>query len=205
MSKWEWSARWQSTDVEIKEEKLVYKEFFQVKSLSLRHRCFSGEWSDWLTREQICRQDAAAVILFDPGEDKIIMIEQFRTGIMGKPDTSPWMLEIVAGLLEEGENPDNTVIREAQEEAGATILTLIKIGEFYNSPGGFAEKTHVYCGIVDATGIGGIHGVGTEHEDICVHVLSRISVFNALEKGDLLTSASTVIALQWLKAHWATL
>ncbi|MFI4936992.1 MAG: NUDIX domain-containing protein [Candidatus Berkiellales bacterium] len=202
MSKPTWTPSLQLDDVEINKADYVHQGFYQVKRLKLRHRCFSGEWSPWLTREQIRRADAAAILLFDPKQDKLVLIEQFRVGMVGVyADQSPWLLEIVAGLLEINERPEEAIIRESKEEAGCTPTQVIKIGEFYNTPGGFAEKTYMYLGIVDATDVGGVHGVGTEHEDILVHVLPTEAVFAALDNGSLVTSASTVMALQWLKMN----
>ena len=195
-----WIPAWHQAEVEIEEDNLIYSGFYQLKRYKLRHRCFSGEWSDWLTREQFRRADAASVLLWDRDKDTIVMVEQFRVGMVGYyPDQSPWILEIVAGLLEAGEDPKETVLREAIEEAKCPIKELISIGEFYNSPGGFAEKTYLYAGLVDSTGKEGIHGLAHEHEDIKVHVLPVQMVLDALDSGKLRSSASTVIALYWLK------
>lgn len=192
-----WVPSWQHEDVEFEKTNLGYRGFYSVQQLRLRHKCFSGEWSNWLEREQVRHSDAAAVLLIDPIQSKLVLVEQFRVGLLGMP-TSPWLLEIVAGLLEPGEKPEETVLREAKEEANCQIRQLLPIGAFYNSPGGFAEKTTLFCGIIDATGVGGIHGVGTEHEDIRVHVLDLFAVLALLQNGSFLTSSSTMIALQWL-------
>ena len=177
----------------------MYNGVFQVRQYLLRHRLFKGEWSDWLTREYVVRQDGAAVILYDPNHHKVVMVEQFRVGLLKASKTSPWMLEVVAGLLEVGESIEETIRREAKEEAGCEIKNLIKIGEFYNTPGGFSEKTTVFCGIVDVDGVAGIHGLESEGEDILVHVISPEWVFHAIEKNEIATSASTMIAVQWLQ------
>lgn len=195
-----WTPAWKAGDYEIQEMRLLYGGLFQVQQLVLRHRLFQGEWSGWLTREFVQRQDAAAVILYDPIQNKVVMVEQFRVGLIGRSaQESPWMLEIVAGLLEEGEAIEEAIRREALEEAGCEIKELIKIREFYNSPGGFSEKTTIFCGIVDVNGIAGIHGLESEGEDILVHVLSPEWIFNAIDKNQIATSSSTMIAIQWLQ------
>lgn len=196
---WGWSPAWQQQDVEIKQKDLVYNGFFNVTRFQLRHRCFSGEWSPWLVREQICRQDAAAVLLVDLAQETLILVEQLRIGLIGTHAGSPWMLEIVAGLLEEGEQAQETIRREALEEANCTIGSLIEIGEFYNTPGGFAEKTTLFCAEVIQRGAKEEGGVQAENEDIRIHVLPISAVLAAWEQGAFLSSASTVIALQWLK------
>ncbi|HRE31199.1 MAG TPA: NUDIX hydrolase, partial [Candidatus Berkiella sp.] len=106
--------------------------------------------------------------------------------------------EIVAGLIEPNESAEETIRREAQEEARCQVSHLVKIGEFYNTPGGFAEKTVLFCAQVRQPVFeeGGVH---TEHEDIRIHVLPIQDVLVAWEQGTFASSASTVIALQWLK------
>lgn len=197
-----WTPTWQSEDFEIKENNSVYEGFFHVKRFLLRHRSFSGEWSAWVSREQIRRADAVAAILFDPKNESLVMVEQFRTGLVNVyPDQSPWLLEVVAGLLEPGESTEDALRREAKEETDCDITQLLKITDFYNSPGGFAEKTTLYCGIVDSKDKVGVMGQAHEHEDIRVHVLPVEEVLTALTQGKWLTSSSTVIALQWLSYH----
>ena len=199
MTNWDWSPAWQQQDIEIKQKNLVYDGFFQMSQFQLRHRLFSGEWSPWLVREQISHQDAAAVLLVDLKEEALILVEQLRVGLINTHQQSPWLLEIVAGLLEEGEQPEQTIVREALEEAHCTIGPLVRIGEYYNSPGGFAEKTTLFCAEVVQKDYKKKGGVQEEHEDIRIHVLPIESVLSAWEKGEFLSSASTVIALQWLK------
>lgn len=199
MTDWHWSPAWQQQDIEIKQKNLVYDGFFQMSQFHLRHRLFSGEWSPWLVREQISHQNAAAILLIDLKEEALIFVEQLRIGLINTQSTSPWLLEIVAGLLEEGEEPEQTIRREALEEAHCTIGPLIRIGEYYNSPGGFAEKTTLFCAEVLQKGLQEKGGVEQEHEDIRIHALPIQIVLSAWEKGEFLSSASTVIALQWLK------
>ncbi|MGE3320028.1 MAG: NUDIX domain-containing protein [Candidatus Berkiella sp.] len=199
MAHWNWSPAWQQQDVEIKQKNLVHDGFFKMKELHLRHRCFSGEWSPWLVREQIMRQDAAAILLVDLEQEALILVEQLRVGLIEERAHSPWMLEIVAGLLEDGEDPKETIRREALEEAHCIVGPLHHIAEFYNSPGGFAEKTTLFCANVLQRNVQEKGGVQEEHEDIRIHTLPIQEVLLAFAKGELLSSASTVIALQWLK------
>lgn len=194
-----WLPTWHADDYEIQKNDLSYDGVFQIRELILRHRLFSGEWSPWVSREFIERQDAAAAVLYDPTENKIVMIEQFRVGLIGDKDaSSPWILEVVAGLIEEGESAEATIVREAVEEAGCEIQKLIKIGDFYNTPGGFSEKTTVFCGVVSVNGVEGIHGVD-DGEDIMVHIFDPDHIDKLLDEGRLITSASSLIALQWLR------
>lgn len=183
-----------------------YEGHFVLDELTLKFKKFNGEWIGPVSREQIGRANAAAVLLYDPKEDNVVLVEQLRIGcIQDEAISSPWLLELVAGLISPGDNPEETARREASEEAGVDIQQLLPICEYYNTPGAFTEKTWIYCAIVDSTKLGGIFGLEDEHEDIQVHVLSFESLFLQLTQNQLVTSASTVIAVQWLKLNRASL
>lgn len=195
-----WQPSWHSPDVEVQITDQVHRGHYQIKIHTLRYKKFSGEWSEVFQREQVQVPNSSAVILFDPDLDTVVMIEQFRCGPLGDPTLEPWLLEVVAGYIDEGESPEASVMREAKEEAGVEIKQLIPIHQYYTSPGGLSERTWIYCGIIDARDVGGIHGLDHEHEDIKVHSLQFPKVMALLDQG-LLTSSSTLIALQWLKMN----
>ncbi len=183
-------------DVEILEKTICFQGFFRLERYRLRHRLFNGDWSPPLTREIFERGHAAAVLPYDPAKDEIILIEQFRPGAMTAPG-GPWLLEIVAGIIESGETAEEVVEREGMEEANCAISDLIPLYDYCVSPGGTTERIALFCGRVDTTNAGGVHGVSEEGEDIKVHVVSLDHALNLLRSGRL-NSASVIIALQWL-------
>ncbi len=183
-------------DVEILEKTICFQGFFRLERYRLRHRLFNGDWSPPLTREIFERGHAAAVLPYDPAKDEIILIEQFRPGAMTAPG-GPWLLEIVAGMIESGETAEEVVEREGMEEANCAISDLIPLYDYCVSPGGTTERIALFCGRVDTTNVGGVHGVSEEGEDIKVHVVSLDHALNLLRSGRL-NSASVIIALQWL-------
>ncbi len=181
---------------EVSEETLVYEGFFKMSRLHLRHTLFSGGWSKDLIRELFHRGSCVAVLLYDPAMDAVVLIEQFRVGALNFKAV-PWLLEIVAGAVEQGESPQQVAHREALEEAGCQITHLLKISEFFTTPGAFGEKITLFCGIVDASRAGGVHGLEEEDEDIRVEVVSYDQAWGMLENGSI-DSAIPIIALQWL-------
>ncbi len=182
--------------VEIIEKTICYKGFFSIARLRLRHRKYDGEWSDVLTREIFERGHAVAVLPYDPVRDEVVLIEQFRVGALDFPD-DPWLIEIVAGIIEAGEDVEEVASREAVEEAGCVIDQLEHVCDYLVSPGGTTESIVLFCGKVDAAGVGGIHGVIGEGEDIQVKVVSYDESVALLESGRI-NSAAPIIALQWL-------
>jgi ADP-ribose pyrophosphatase len=196
-------------DVEVLNDEESYKGFFQIHTLRLRHRLFQGGWSQTLSRELFKRNDAVGVLLFDPALDSVALIEQFRVGVLGNDHASqrresPWMLELVAGLIDKDEQPQAVAVRESQEEAGAVIEQLEPIGEYYSSPGGSNEYFYLFAGKTDLSNAGGIYGLEQEGEDIRVHLMTVDELWLKLHRGELL-NAHTLIAVQWLKLNYQRL
>lgn len=195
-----WEPQWQTDAVEIVSREILFHGHTEVVRYQLRHPLFKGEMGPIIIRERIERRPAAAVLLYDPKTDQVVLIEQFRVGALKDAIQSPWLLEVVAGLVDTGETPAETAVREAQEEAGCTIKQLIPIIEYYPSPGGFAERTTLFCGLVEAPATGGIFGQVAEVEDIRVHVFSFEETM-ALFQAGAIHNGSTIIAVQWLALH----
>nr|VFK24719.1 MAG: ADP-ribose pyrophosphatase [Candidatus Kentron sp. MB]VFK27020.1 MAG: ADP-ribose pyrophosphatase [Candidatus Kentron sp. MB]VFK74940.1 MAG: ADP-ribose pyrophosphatase [Candidatus Kentron sp. MB] len=184
---------------EIIDKTTCYQGFFRLERYRLRHDLFAGGRSGILTRECLERGHAAAVLLFDPDLDSLVMVEQFRIGAMEAP-AGPWLLEFVAGIMEKGESPEAVVRREAMEEAGCEIKALAPALRFLLSPGGCSEEIHLFCGRVDARNAGGIHGLAGEGEDIRVRVVAADEALRLLEAGKI-TNATAIIGLQWFALH----
>jgi ADP-ribose pyrophosphatase len=181
---------------EILAEAPVYRGFFNLSTFRLRHTLYAGGWSGPLERELFHRGRCAAVLPYDPVTDTVVLIEQFRIGAVGGKAV-PWLMEIIAGAVEPGENPDAVARREALEEAGCHLGELIRIGEFYTTPGGCSEKVTVFCGLLDSGVTGGIHGLAEEGEDIRSLVISLDEALAWVESG-VIDSAIPALALQWL-------
>lgn len=181
---------------EILNKEIVYQGFFRVEKYRLKHTMFGGGWSAEITRELFMRGSCVAVLLYDPDADKVVLIEQFRTGAILNPDKA-WLVEIVAGAIEEGETAEEVAYRESLEEAGCEIQQLRVINEFYTTPGGSSEWITLFCGKVDSAQAGGIHGLDHEDEDILVRAVDFDEVYLMLENGEI-DSAIPIIAIQWL-------
>jgi ADP-ribose pyrophosphatase len=184
---------------EILGRETLYQGFFSLLGIRCRHTLFKGGWSEILQRELFQRGDCVAVIPYDPRRDEVVLIEQFRVGAL-RPGENPWLIEIVAGAIEEGEEADQVARRETLEEAGCQILELRRIQDFYTSPGGSSEKITLYLALVDCTNVGGVHGLEEEHEDILVRAVPFAEAMTLLERGEV-ASAIPLVGLQWLALH----
>lgn len=184
-------------DVAVSQESDAYEGFFRIKKIKLRYKQFAGGWGNDHVMEQFDRNPVAAVLPYDPILDQVVLIEQFRIGCLG--DQHPWLLELVAGIIEPGETATDMALRETKEEAGLSVSELHKMYEYWTSPGGSNEYLSLFCGVVDASQAGGLHGTDP-NEDIKVHALDAQTAFDMLAQGQI-RNAATIVALQWLQLH----
>ena len=189
--------------VKIREKKTVFQGYFRIDTYFLRHELHEGGWSGEIKREVFERGHATGFLGYDPGRDEVLLIEQFRIGahVAGYPS---WVIEIVAGIIEADESPEDVVRREAVEEAGLEVGELIPIADYLVSPGGTSETMTLFCGRVDLKDAGGIHGLDEEQEDIRVLVMPREEATLRL-KARQIKNSMTIIALQWLEMNHAEL
>lgn len=187
------------TDAELVERKPLYQGFFSMMQYKLRHKLFRGGWSQPIVREVFERGHAAVLLPYDPIQDAVVLQEQFRVGAVGQ-GKNPWLLELVAGIIGEGETPEGVAVREAREEANLEVKRIKKLYSYLASPGGCTERIDIFIGEVDSQGAGGVYGLESENEDIKVHLVSREQALALLNKGEF-DNAATIIALQWLQHH----
>lgn len=195
----ELSLAYGASDVEVTTQETVFQGYFRVDALTLRHKRFDGSWTQSIRRELFQRGDAVAVLPWDVKEDRIVLIEQFRPGAIRGAD-SPWMLEAVAGVVEDGESDEAVAHREAAEEAGCTMDLLLPITSYYPSPGACSEQIRLFIGRLTSAAVGEVTGVETENEDILVHSVTRTQAITLLDAGKI-NNGLTIIALHWLARH----
>jgi ADP-ribose pyrophosphatase len=184
----------QRGSVEVLKRREAYRGFFLLDVLSLKHRLFEGGWS----REGV-RPAAVAVLPYDPERGRVVLVEQFRVGALDE-DQSPWLMELVAGIVEPGESFDEVVRRESREETGLEPGDLVPVHRYLASPGGCSEVLQIYVARVDSRDAAGVHGLCHETEDIRTHVMDFDAVVRGLDDGSI-RNAATIIAVQWLELH----
>jgi ADP-ribose pyrophosphatase len=190
-------------DVEVVEKTTPFQGYFRIDRYKFRHRLFRGGWSDVFSREVFERGHAVALLPYDPRRDEVILVEQFRAGAYAA-NRGPWLMEVVAGIIDEGERPEDVARREAREEAGLEVREIELVSDYIASPGGMSHWVKVYVGHVDAAGAGGVFGLPNEHEDIRVDVMPFAKAMEHMKTGRICDAAS-IIPLQWLALNRDTL
>lgn len=195
--------RFNSDDVKIVAKKSLYNGFFTMVRYDFSHKKYDGNWTDTISREIFERGHAVAVLPYDPVRQEFVLIEQIRIGALATTD-SPWLIEIIAGIIDEGESQTAVCHREAGEEADITLTHLTKALSYLASPGGTTERLHVYVACTDASNASGVHGLDDESEDILVHRVAENTAKDWLESGKI-DNAASIIALQWFFMNKQTL
>jgi ADP-ribose pyrophosphatase len=191
-------------DLVIESAETVWKGRFPLQVVRFRNRRFDGRLSDIRTWELWRRGRAGAVLPYDPVRDCVVLIDQFRLPAAAA-GVEPVMVEVPAGLCGADEDPGATAEREAEEEAGLTILRRHPIGDFLLTPGGCDERVNLYAGEVrapeaDATGLASYAGLASENEDIRVRVWPAHAAIEAALSGGM-PNVVTAVALLWLAAR----
>ncbi len=194
--------------LDILTDQTVWRGRFPLQVVRFRHRRFDGSPSRIHTWELWRRGRAAALLPYDPVADAVVLIEQFRLPALAA-GVDPVMIEVPAGLCDPGERPEQTVLREAEEEIGLVPDRIERIGDFVLSPGACDERVAVFAGRIaappaDAEGLAGHAGLATEGEDIRLRVWPAARAIETAFAGGI-TNAVTAIALFWLAASRARL
>ena len=196
-------------------EEVVFEHppLFHVMRANLHYRRFDGQMSASITRISFERGDSVGVLLYDPHDDAVILVRQFRYPVYAGLDPTQragdgawqaWILEVVAGVKDTDLSVTEVANKELLEEAGYRIAgDLQPIATFYVSPGGSSEHIHLFLGEVDrrrpATPGGGVIAEG---EDTQIVVVPRAEALAMIARGEI-CDAKTIIALQHLALRQA--
>jgi ADP-ribose pyrophosphatase len=189
-----------SRQYEILAAETVYDGFFAMRRYQLRHTRFDGEWSGVMQREIFERKPAVVVLPYDPITDRVVLIEQFRVGpaVVNLP---AWQIETVAGIIDTEESPEQVARREAVEEANVTLARMLLVHPHYlPSPGGCSEALALFIGEVDSAGVGGVHGLASEHEDIRAFTVPLDAALDLVDAGRI-DNGAVMVLLLWLARH----
>ena len=181
--------------VEILHRKRVFDDVFKIDEAQVRFEQYSGGMSPPVRRLSFERGDSVAAVVWRRDTGELVFAEQFRFPTLEKGPG--WLVEVMAGVIDPGETPDDAVRREIEEELGYRVDAVEPIATFFVSPGGSSERIVLF--FVDTTGASQIStggGLAKEHEDIRVVTMSRDEARRALHEGRF-TDAKTIIGLQW--------
>ncbi len=147
-------------------------------------------------RELVDHGDAAVVLVVDRARDVVLLVRQWRAGLLNSAD--PYLLEACAGVLDPGETPEQTARREAEEELGVTVGALKSLGSILSSPGTLTERSHLFLAEIASDGLR-TGGGGNPHEGETIEVVELpLAEFFRMAQNGAIEDAKTLILAQHL-------
>ena len=176
-------------------KKNLYSGFFSLNKYEFIHQKHDGEWTNIVGREVFSGAQVSTLLPYDPIKNEIILIQQFRAGVLSRYDEG-YLYEIVAGIIDEGENPEETARRECFEETGCEVKKIHSIQSYFPAPGSSESYYHLYLGEIQAFEGERIRGLEKENEDILVRSF-KIDEVRQMLKDKKIINGLTLVALQW--------
>ena len=184
-----------SPKFKILDKKNIHDGFFKMNEVTLKYKKYDGDWSNEIKRELFGGAQVSAVLPYDPVNKKIVLIQQFRPGTISR-ESQNYLDEIVAGIIDPGETPEDTAKRECLEETGCEVSNLRSIQGYFPAPGSSESFYNLFIGEVIAPQKEIIRGLENENEDILVKSYSFDEIKAKMKKKEILNGL-TLIALQW--------
>lgn len=182
-------------DVAISSPELLARSFLDFERYDIT--LHSGDGKPVRYRRDLLRVGpVVGVLAYDPATDEVILIRQFRTGAhlaSGRGE----MIEIVAGLVDPGEDTAAAAARECAEEIGVPPRQVIELFEFMPAPGFTDEHATLYLAVVDAGAVPDRAGLLEELEQIVPLRVSVDDALAALNRGSMI-NGYVLHALHWL-------
>ncbi len=124
-------------------DKLIGQELaFKGKIFEVYRETWKTETGKTIKRD-VCHHKTAVSALPITKKNTVFLVKQMRHAIRES------LLEIPAGLVEEGERPEDSLKRELIEETGCVTKKIRKLSVYYSSPGFTDEKIHLYIALVE--------------------------------------------------------
>lgn len=140
------------------------------------------------SKREIIKHPGAVAVIAITEEGKLVVVEQYRKAL------EKAIVEIPAGKLEKGEDPDLCARRELEEETGYGCKDMELISSFYTSPGFADEIVHVYL----ASGLYKIENAAGLDEDEFVNLMEiTLEEAQGLIKDQKIFDAKTMYAVQY--------
>lgn len=186
--------------VEIRAVETLAGSWRMLRKYTLAYRRRDGTCRT-LVREVYCAGPSAAVLPVDPHRGTVLLTRQYRLPAQVNGDP-PWLIEACAGKVEPGEDPAETVRREAEQEIGYRLRDLSQVFALYMSPGCLTEKLHLFLAEYDPAdrcGPGG--GAPEEGEEIECLELPLGHAWAMVESGGILDAKTVLLLQQAMLAH----
>jgi len=186
-------------DAAITQRGELYRGFRSYQEIQFELRT-PGAGTTRARRELLRVGRVAAVLPYDPLRDAVVLFRQFRIGAHEACGAGE-IIEIVAGLVDEGESLEEAARRETREETGLEALDLLPLFEFLPSPGVLDEYAGLFCARVDIGALPETAGVEGESETTRPFAIPAEEAAALARAPHALHNGYTLLALMWFALH----
>ena len=181
--------------IQILNKQTLSDKKYPLKYITFEKPDAEGEFHN-LEKEVYFRPDAVAVLLVDEKKKKLLLTKQFRLPTFLNGSDSGYLIEACAGLIDEGETPEQTARREVEEETGYQIDELTKIAGAYTSPASATEFLHLFTATYQSEkDHSKTWGLKAEGESIELVEMAFDEAAEKLERGEF-RDIKTILLLQ---------
>jgi nudix-type nucleoside diphosphatase (YffH/AdpP family) len=168
--------------------------WYHLRRARFEQRQPDGSWRTEV-REAYDRGNGVAALLHDQERDTVLLVRQYRAPAHLNDHLDGMLLEVPAGLLDDGEGAEEAMRRELEEEVGHRIASLDRVFQLYMSPGSVTEHLTLFAGTYDgSTRIGDGGGAADEHEVLDVVEITFEDALAMIDDGRIV-DAKTVLLL----------
>lgn len=185
--------------VNVHNERLIFDDVFKIIEATVSYERFDGHMSRKVRRLNFDRGDSVAAVVYDPKEKTLLLTNQFKYPTL--KSGSGWIIEVMAGRVDNGESAEAATRREIREELGFEVASLRHLRDFYVTPGGSSERIILfYAEISETLRRSGGGGKASEGENIQVLRFGVDEIPRLLSDGRIV-DAKTIIGLMWLEEY----
>ncbi|MDU8886205.1 GDP-mannose pyrophosphatase NudK [Yeosuana sp. MJ-SS3] len=182
----------------IKKE-LLSHNWYTLYKFTFDFQMNNGKWSTQM-RESYDRGNGAAILLYNKEKGTVILTKQFRLPTYINGNSTGYMIEVCAGLLDD-DNPEDCIKKEAVEETGYQIEKVHKVMEAYSTPGSVTEKVYYFVAeYYEDMKVSEGGGLENENEDIEVLELKFSKAIDMVNTGEI-QDAKSIILLQYAQIN----
>ena len=162
------------------------ERLYEGKVVSLRRdtRVMDKAGKPLEVTHEVAEHNSIVVMVPVDTEGNMLLVRQYRH------PTGEVLLEVPAGTMEQGENPEETALRELQEETGHSARQMTRIGGFWIAPGWSTEYAHVFL----CAGLQPAPAEPDEDEDIQVVTVPVERIPELIQRGEV-RDAKSIAAL----------
>jgi ADP-ribose pyrophosphatase len=185
---------------ELKSTERVFDKYFKIDEQIFTIPKEEGEDLE-ISRLRLNRPNAVAVLIYNKEKSTFTFVRQYRPAIGEKNDNEP-ILEIAAGLIDEGETSEEAAKREVIEETGYKVSNLELLHKYFPGVGYCSEKVWVYLATVtesDKVEDGG--GLEIEGEMMEVVEFSLEDVYHDFHNGFFIDGKTIISLLEFKTRH----